>query len=104
MPHFPVSWNRTLTSLCPELVKEEEKEEPALDEEMSMRLIEDLPLPPLPRDLESLEKDGIKNLTIVEISEIEAQIDCLNSPHTSESELQAVLDSDSSLVAYSLWA
>jgi hypothetical protein len=107
MPHFSASWYRMVATICPkwleELVNEEEGEDPGLDVEMSLRSMEDLPLPPLPPELVPLEEEGIKDLTAEEISAIEAQLDGLNVSEGSESELEAGLDNDYSLIPGTLW-
>jgi hypothetical protein len=88
MPYFSVSWFRAISRLCPkwlqDLVNEEESEVPGLDVQMSMRAIEDLPLPPLPPELQAVEEEGIKDLSPEEISELEALFDASNVSEACE--------------------
>lgn len=76
MPYFLASWDRAIVQLCPKslekIINEDEKEETDLDAEMSLRNIENLPLPQLSPELASLDKEGIKDLTPEEIEVIEA--------------------------------
>lgn len=93
MPHFSVSWDRVIVRLCPKwlekLVNEDDQEDPALDVEMSMRFLEDSPLPPLPAELVSSELQGIGDLTLQEISAIEAMFN-VDGSGSSETSLEAI--------------
>lgn len=95
MPHFSVSWDRVIVRLCPKwlekLVNEDDQEDAALDVEMSLRFLEDSPLPPLPAELASSEIQGIRDLTLQEISAIEAMLNANGSASgSSEASVEAV--------------
>lgn len=87
MPHFSVSWDHAVIRLCPEWlekqVNEDGKKNPGLDVEMSLRLVEKLPLPPLSPELASIGDQGIQELTTRDISVIEAMFDVPNAPAAS---------------------
>ncbi|KAF2964976.1 hypothetical protein GQX73_g8602 [Xylaria multiplex] len=83
-------WDRALARLCPEwleeLVNEDGREDSGLDVEMSVRFIEDLPLPPLSLALVALEDQGIQDLSPQEISVIETMFDVSSALVPSESD------------------
>ncbi|GAW24341.1 hypothetical protein ANO14919_139250 [Xylariales sp. No.14919] len=102
MPHFSVSWDRAMDRLCPgwleELVNEDVREYSGLDVAMSVRSIEDLPLPPLPVALTSLEEQGIEDLSPLEISAIEAMYDASSASEASEGDVERSPSSDPSRI------
>ncbi|KAK5629687.1 hypothetical protein RRF57_005402 [Xylaria bambusicola] len=103
MPHFSVSWNRAIATLCPQwleaLVNEDETRDSGLDVEMSLRYIEDLPLQPLPPGLVSSEEQGFNDLSLAEISAIEeATFDFSPTLEVSENHIKESQDSSPMLM------